>query len=260
VTIAAIDHRARVNVEAHHHGNTLTVAPEPDAPAPPPRAAAILRSPSIDGDPIEASLGLDVDMLGARDVDDAIRRVRTRVPGFTPRVAEACALLKAASTPGGFRRHATPTARIAFFNVPTAPTALEEIVQGARSHNLGERLDGAAGSNADLARRPRFAALVRAVQAEVDALRKADSLSGVGVSDKPHRLMDLSWLRSEDARFELAGAVNRLDRAPFHPESCGEVRLAYRLAYSRSYPAGPISSKLPATIILEHLIPPNRRR
>ncbi|WP_272458773.1 hypothetical protein [Polyangium jinanense] len=26
VAIAAIDHRARVNVEAHHHGNTLTVA------------------------------------------------------------------------------------------------------------------------------------------------------------------------------------------------------------------------------------------
>ncbi|AKT37169.1 hypothetical protein [Chondromyces crocatus] len=127
----------------------------------------------------------------------------------------------------------------------------------ARGHGLGERLDGVSGGNADLARAPRFGTLVRAVEAEVRTLRTTDPLSGVGVGSKPHRLLDVGWLRAADARFELSGVVNRLDRAPFHPGSCGEVRLAYRLAYGRSSPSGPLASKLPATVILELLVPPS---
>lgn len=126
----------------------------------------------------------------------------------------------------------------------------------ARGHGLGERLDGAAAeSNAAAIQRPRFAALVRAVEAEVNAVRVADSLAGVGIGDKPHRLIDMAWLRAADARFELSGVANRLDRAPFHAGSCAEVRLAYRLAYSRASEAGLVTSKLPATISLEFVVP-----
>lgn len=47
----------------------------------------------------------------------------------------------------------------------------------------------------------------------------------------PHRMFERNWLRSKAARFDLVGVVNRLDRAFRSPESCGEVRFIYRLAY-----------------------------
>ena len=40
---------------------------------------------------------------------------------------------------------------------------------------------------------------------------------------------------SGDARFVLAGIVNRMDRAFVSPESCGDIRLIYRL--TRTAPA-----------------------
>ena len=43
-------------------------------------------------------------------------------------------------------------------------------------------------------------------------------------------------LYSAGTRFVLAGIVNRMDRAYVSPESCGEVRLIYRL--TRGAPAG----------------------
>jgi len=50
------------------------------------------------------------------------------------------------------------------------------------------------------------------------------------------RIIDLRWLRSPIARFQLAAVVNRLDRQDFGALSgeagCGEVRLIYRLAYA----------------------------
>lgn len=50
------------------------------------------------------------------------------------------------------------------------------------------------------------------------------------------RVIDLRWLRSPIARFQLTAVVNRLDRQDFAALSgeagCGEVRLIYRLAYA----------------------------
>jgi len=50
------------------------------------------------------------------------------------------------------------------------------------------------------------------------------------------RIIDLRWLRSPIARFQLTAVVNRLDRQDFAALSgeagCGEVRLIYRLAYA----------------------------
>ncbi|MFK5098498.1 hypothetical protein, partial [Klebsiella pneumoniae] len=43
------------------------------------------------------------------------------------------------------------------------------------------------------------------------------------------QLFDRAYLNSRETRFVLAGIVNRMDRAWVEPESCGEIRLIYRL-------------------------------
>ncbi|MDO8396258.1 MAG: hypothetical protein Q7T45_00395 [Bradyrhizobium sp.] len=70
---------------------------------------------------------------------------------------------------------------------------------------------------------------------------------GVGTGHD-FQLFDRAVLYSDDARFVLAGIVNRMDRAFASPESCGEVRLIYRLA--RTGPAGEDGAprRLPMTL------------
>lgn len=68
---------------------------------------------------------------------------------------------------------------------------------------------------------------------------------GIGASHDV-RLFDSSLLASADTRFVLAGVVNRMDRAYIAPESCGEVRLIYRL--TRTGEGAP--SRLPMTLNL----------
>jgi hypothetical protein len=60
-------------------------------------------------------------------------------------------------------------------------------------------------------------------------------------------LFDRAMLTSPDTRFALAGIVNRMDRAYVAPESCGEIRLIYRLVRSN---AGTTPSRLPMTLNL----------
>jgi hypothetical protein len=48
--------------------------------------------------------------------------------------------------------------------------------------------------------------------------------------DEP-RHFDLRWLNSKFAFMKLVAVVNRMDRVDFDPNSCGEVRLVYRLSY-----------------------------
>ena len=43
------------------------------------------------------------------------------------------------------------------------------------------------------------------------------------------QLFDRAQLYSDDSRFVLSGIVNRMDRAYVAPDSCGEIRLIYRL-------------------------------
>lgn len=64
------------------------------------------------------------------------------------------------------------------------------------------------------------------------------------------RAFDTRWLRSPDGHFELAGVVNRLDRRDLHAgETCGEVRLVYRLAYAQKRPGqAAVGSRLPLTL------------
>ena len=66
--------------------------------------------------------------------------------------------------------------------------------------------------------------------------------------DYDFQLFDRALLDSGDTRFVLAGIVNRMDRAFVSPESCGEVRLIYRL--TRTAPAGEDGAprRLPMTL------------
>jgi hypothetical protein len=60
----------------------------------------------------------------------------------------------------------------------------------------------------------------------------------------PNRTFRASWLRDRRARFELVGAVHRLDRSFVEP-GCGEARLVYRLVLE---PAGRPPTALPMTV------------
>ena len=65
------------------------------------------------------------------------------------------------------------------------------------------------------------------------------------------RLFDRANLKSPDTRFVLAGIVNRMDRAYVAEESCGEIRLIYRLARFDEKPdSGKTATRLPMTFNL----------
>ena len=96
---------------------------------------------------------------------------------------------------------------------------------------------------------PAFRTLADTVAADIGALRAEMAATGrplFEVTDgNVGRVLDRRWFASPIAGFRLVAVVNRLDRRDFadlvHPgESCGEVRLIYRLAYSfdRTPPGG----------------------
>ena len=65
------------------------------------------------------------------------------------------------------------------------------------------------------------------------------------------QLFDRANLMSRETRFVLAGIVNRMDRAYVSEESCGEIRLIYRLARVDSGPnGGTTATRLPMTLNL----------
>jgi hypothetical protein len=66
------------------------------------------------------------------------------------------------------------------------------------------------------------------------------------------QLFDRGQLYSQANRFVLAGIVNRMDRAYVAPDSCGEIRLIYRLTEIDAPPVGDhgASARLPMTLNL----------
>ena len=61
--------------------------------------------------------------------------------------------------------------------------------------------------------------------------RQASPSETIGVGEGfDVQLFDRANLKSANTRFVLAGIVNRMDRAYVSEESCGEIRLIYRLA------------------------------
>jgi len=132
-------------------------------------------------------------------------------------------------------------------DTPSVLTALE-----ANGVSLGAMLGGTVGpfDNSGLIELPRYASLVRILEADIAEIARADPNAGVSVARFSHRLFDVRWLHSPAARFELVGVVNRLDRAGIIG-GCGEIRLIYRLAYTTEMKGGPIASRLPMTLSLE---------
>src|SRR5579883_3019584 len=97
---------------------------------------------------------------------------------------------------------------------------------------LGVARAGVARSScAELGASPLYSFLVETVGR--DLKQSEPELKAAPPATGPGRLFLISWLRSPDTHFELAGIINRLDRIPFLAGSCGEVRLVYRLAYRR---------------------------
>ncbi len=68
--------------------------------------------------------------------------------------------------------------------------------------------------------------------------------------DEP-RHFDYRWLQSKFGFFKLIAVVNRMDRADFAPNTCGEVRFIYRL----SYQSPKSSSSLPFFLNVIHEYP-----
>ncbi|MBR0830558.1 hypothetical protein JQ596_34130 [Bradyrhizobium manausense] len=65
------------------------------------------------------------------------------------------------------------------------------------------------------------------------------------------QLFDRATLKSNQTRFVLAGIVNRMDRAFVSEESCGEIRLIYRLTRFEANPSeGKAAMRLPMTLNL----------
>ncbi|UPK25898.1 hypothetical protein [Bradyrhizobium sp. 195] len=99
---------------------------------------------------------------------------------------------------------------------------------------------------------PQLKDIPPAIDAELDryiAQRKAEyPTETIGVGEGfDVQLFDRTVLKSPNTRFVLAGIVNRMDRAYVSEESCGEIRLIYRLA---RFDGGKTATRLPMTFNL----------
>lgn len=103
---------------------------------------------------------------------------------------------------------------------------------------------------------PQLKEILPAIDAEFDRYiaqhKQAVPSETIGVGDGfDVQLFDRFSLRSASTRFVLAGIVNRMDRAYVSEESCGEIRLIYRLARFEPKPeGGSTATRLPMTFNL----------
>jgi hypothetical protein len=119
----------------------------------------------------------------------------------------------------------------------TDPGALRELDRGrfgVARVLLPERSADTPLTDSQLFALPSMAPVRRAIDAEFDryiAAHKAELPNAtIGVGDGfDFQLFDRAQLYSDNSRFVLSGIVNRMDRAYVSPESCGEIRLIYRL-------------------------------
>src|SRR3954454_17975504 len=138
----------------------------------------------------------------------------------------------------------------------TDPFALRELDRGgfAVEHMLQPAASGETPIRNDaLFALPSMAPVRDALDREFDryiAKHKATSPGetiGVGPSFDL-QLFDRALLTSAETRLVLAGIVNRMDRAYLAPESCGEIRLIYRLVRLSPVEAAGVSPRLPMVL------------
>jgi len=140
----------------------------------------------------------------------------------------------------------------------TDPLALRELDRG--KFGLGRILVPARSADTPIADGelfdlPSMAPVRGAIDAEFDryiASHKADHPGeSIGVADtNDFQLFDRAQLYSDESRFVLSGIVNRMDRAYVAPETCGEIRLIYRLIPTKMAQATDslASPRLPMTL------------
>jgi hypothetical protein len=137
------------------------------------------------------------------------------------------------------------------------PFALRELDHGRLG--LGRIMRAAGSADAALANGGLFALpsmvpVREALDAEFDRYlvrHRADFPDeSIGVGPYDVQLFDRALLYSDQTRFELSGIVNRMDRAYVEPESCGEIRLIYRLTRTGMPEPGEgaVSPRLPMTL------------
>jgi hypothetical protein len=138
----------------------------------------------------------------------------------------------------------------------TNPYVLREL-DGGR-FGLGRMIEPAGPADAPMTNDalfvlPSVAPVRRAIDDEFDryiARHKAAAASetiGIGTAFDV-QLFDRAMLYSSGSRFVLAGIVNRMDRTYVAPDSCGEVRLIYRLTRIQPVEAEGASPRLPMTL------------
>jgi hypothetical protein len=107
-------------------------------------------------------------------------------------------------------------------------------------------------SNLELFALPSMAPVRKALDGEFDryvGMHKAGHVETIGVGASfDLQLFDRTQLYSDQSRFVLAGIINRMDRAYVAPDSCGEVRLIYRLTRTAPVEAGETRPRLPMTL------------
>lgn len=92
-----------------------------------------------------------------------------------------------------------------------------------------------------------YASIAAALASDLDEFARADRAAGVGMKFA-HRTFDKRWLESEAFHYELVAVVHRVDRRVFAPETCGELRLIYRLAYHSQVKGKTAASRVPMTV------------
>ncbi|GMO33473.1 hypothetical protein [Bradyrhizobium sp. TM233] len=113
------------------------------------------------------------------------------------------------------------------------------------------KADGPLTTDRLFASLPQLKDIPPAIDAEFDRyiIRQKAAYPGesIGVGEGfGAQLFDRAVLNSRDTRFVLAGIVNRMDRAYASEDSCGEIRLIYRLARFD----GTTATRLPMTLNL----------
>ena len=156
-------------------------------------------------------------------------------------------------------RHAQATPALERGTAITDPSALRELDHGRFGLTrimLPARSSDAALTNSQLFALPSMVAVRKAIDDEFDryvARHKAslpNETIGVGTSFDL-QLFDRALLDSPDARFVLAGIVNRMDRGYVREANCGEIRLIYRLTRTdlpETAAEGAVSPRLPMTL------------
>lgn len=110
------------------------------------KSEVVVRTGSIAIELKRDKLGIEIDLVGAGNLDEAIRRAHARVRGAVVTPREACALLAVSGTPSGLARNAASGARIVYFDEPMEPAEASRAIPvlGAAATDAATVHDGCA--------------------------------------------------------------------------------------------------------------------